>query len=160
LDPQDLARTSCDPLGLSRLSDAGGIDASREDGAGIFADETGTFRVLQVEPARSDLNYREAAVLLGLAADYGLVRAILRPTTIAASFASSLPSTPTSKSLHPGKSRWRKPQRTQRAQRRTVGVGGRGCRTRREFLREMRRPMAGNRAEITGFVFFAFFAVI
>jgi uncharacterized protein len=64
LDPQDLARTSYDPLGLSRLSDAGGIDASREDGAGIFADETGTFRVLQVEPARSDLNYREAAVWL------------------------------------------------------------------------------------------------
>jgi hypothetical protein len=59
--------------------------------------------------------------------------------------------------IEPGKSSWRKPQRTQKS---TEKVGWRGCRTRREFIREMRPLLTRNRAEVTVFAFSAFFAVI
>ena len=60
LDPQELARRSYDPLGLTQLPAAAG-GAGFETGTGIFANGDGTFRVVFVEPADDRMNYRAAA---------------------------------------------------------------------------------------------------
>lgn len=63
LDPQELARASYDPLGFTQLPSAvpgGGFD----QGNGVFVGDEGRFRVVYVDPANPDMNYREAAAWL------------------------------------------------------------------------------------------------
>ena len=61
LDPQEIARSSYDPFGLTRLpgSATGGMPGF-DNGTGIFSDAGGTFRVVLVTPAKDRMNYREA----------------------------------------------------------------------------------------------------
>ena len=61
LDPQEIARSSYDPFGLTRLpgSATGGMPGF-DNGTGIFSDAGGTFRVVFVTPAKDRMNYREA----------------------------------------------------------------------------------------------------
>lgn len=67
LDPQALARTGYDPLGLTRLPTSGGAGAMRfDEGEGIFAGDEGRFRVVFVEPPRDGMNYQELARWLEL----------------------------------------------------------------------------------------------
>ncbi len=62
LDPQALARTGYDPLGLTRLPTSGGAGAMRfDEGEGIFSGDEGRFRVVFVEPPRDGMNYQELA---------------------------------------------------------------------------------------------------
>ncbi len=64
-DPQELVRTGYDPLGLSRIEgdaeNEGGVGDPLQQGRGFFADETGTFRLLHVEPASEEGDYRATA---------------------------------------------------------------------------------------------------
>jgi len=62
LDPQSLARTGYDPLGLTRLPTAGESGPMRfDEGEGIFFGDEGRFRVVFVEPPRDGMNYQELA---------------------------------------------------------------------------------------------------
>lgn len=61
LDPQELARTGYDPLGLTRLPGAGAGSLRFDDGEGIFTGDDGRFRVVFVEPPRDGMNYQELA---------------------------------------------------------------------------------------------------
>lgn len=61
LDPQELARTGYDPLGLTRLPGAGAGTLRFDDGEGIFTGDEGRFRVVFVEPPRDGMNYQELA---------------------------------------------------------------------------------------------------
>jgi predicted exporter/lauroyl/myristoyl acyltransferase len=60
LDPQELARRSYDPFGLTQLPLASAGAAGFDLGSGIFASADGTYRIIFVEPARERMNYREA----------------------------------------------------------------------------------------------------
>jgi predicted exporter/lauroyl/myristoyl acyltransferase len=60
LDPQELARRSYDPFGLTQLPVASAAGAGFDLGSGIFASADGTYRIIFVEPARERMNYREA----------------------------------------------------------------------------------------------------
>lgn len=68
LDPQELVRTGYDPLGLSQLeAPLGGGGAGGDpfqQGRGFFVDETGGFRLLHVEPASEEGDYRATAAWL------------------------------------------------------------------------------------------------
>ncbi|MBN9689109.1 MAG: MMPL family transporter [Verrucomicrobia bacterium] len=64
LNPEELLRTSYDPLGLSRLPSGSGLNSSLTAGTGTFQNEAGTFRVLWVEPTNPRMNYREASAWL------------------------------------------------------------------------------------------------
>ncbi|MBL9175190.1 MAG: MMPL family transporter [Verrucomicrobiales bacterium] len=81
LDPMDLAREAYDPLGLTRIPGAEGVGGGFEEGTGLFANPDGTFRVVFVEPARSELNYRDVASWLDS------VRAVARDSVSAAGMA-------------------------------------------------------------------------
>lgn len=61
LDPQELARTGYDPLGLTRLPGAGAGSLRFDDGEGIFTGDDGRFRVVFVEPPRDGMNYQDLA---------------------------------------------------------------------------------------------------
>jgi predicted exporter/lauroyl/myristoyl acyltransferase len=58
--PQELARASYDPLGLTELTTAL-PGAGFDPGQGVFVGDEGHFRVLHLEPANPAMNYREAA---------------------------------------------------------------------------------------------------
>ena len=60
LDPQEIARTSYDPLGFSRLPTAADTPTGFDEGVGIFVNVDGTFRVVEVEPVHPRMSYREA----------------------------------------------------------------------------------------------------
>ena len=64
LNPEELMRTGYDPLGLSRLPGGSSLQASLASGTGTFQNEAGTFRVLWIEPANPQMNYREASAWL------------------------------------------------------------------------------------------------
>ncbi len=61
LDPQELARTGYDPLGLTRLPVAGSGAMRFDDGEGIFSGDQGRFRLVFVEPPRDGMNYQQLA---------------------------------------------------------------------------------------------------
>ena len=61
LDPQELARTGYDPLGLTRLPVAGSGAMRFDDGEGIFSGDQGRFRLVFVEPPRDGMSYQQLA---------------------------------------------------------------------------------------------------
>jgi predicted exporter/lauroyl/myristoyl acyltransferase len=58
LDPMEMARTGYDPLGLLEIPGLAGKGGPME-GGGAFANASGTFRIVMVEPAGA-MNYRQA----------------------------------------------------------------------------------------------------
>ncbi len=65
LDPMDIARAGYDPAGLLSFPGAtrGGLSGGDGEDAG-FADATGSFRIVLVEPVRPAMPYREATLWL------------------------------------------------------------------------------------------------
>lgn len=61
LDPIELARVGYDPLGLLSIPGAQNSIGQSALGEGIFSNESGTFRVVMVEPAQANMSYQEAA---------------------------------------------------------------------------------------------------
>lgn len=61
LDPEELVRTGYDPLGLSRLDGGDRGRWNRDAAQSLFSDSSGTFRVIQVEPATEEGDYRKTA---------------------------------------------------------------------------------------------------
>jgi len=64
LDPMELARAGYDPLGFLSLPTFDGSGSQAGGDEGVFANGSGLFRVVMVEPARTGMAYREATVWL------------------------------------------------------------------------------------------------
>ena len=64
LDPMELARAGYDPLGFLSLPTLDGSGSQPAGDEGVFANASGLFRVVMVEPARPGMAYREATAWL------------------------------------------------------------------------------------------------